>query len=74
MWRIRHLIVLLSLFAVGYYFTFMLHADWKVILVLVALLSLTYVGASLADPGEPEDSKEPEASDAAEKPEPRAKA
>ncbi len=55
MWRFRHLIVLASIVAVAYYFTFMLRADWKVLAVLVVLMAAVYVGASMADPIKPKE-------------------
>ena len=55
MWRFRHLIVLGSLVALGYYFSIMFQADWKVLTVLGALLAVTYWAANRADPIVPED-------------------
>jgi len=54
MWRFRHLIVLLSIGAVAYYFSFMFQADWKVLAVLGTLFAIIYVAASMADPVRPE--------------------
>jgi hypothetical protein len=56
MWRFRHLIVILSLVALGYYFSITFEADWKVLVPMGIVLLLTYLGASLADPlGPPDD-------------------
>lgn len=53
MWRFRHLIVLASLLALGYYFSLMFRADWKVLAALGLLLGATYLAANRADPPAP---------------------
>ncbi|MFN7971829.1 MAG: hypothetical protein U0166_05705 [Acidobacteriota bacterium] len=52
MWRFRHLIVALSIVAIGYYLSITFRADVKVIVVLMVLMGIVYVAASLADPPE----------------------
>lgn len=68
MWRFRHLIVLLSVAAVGYYFSFMFQADWKILAVLGTLFVVIYVAASMADPIRPDPA--PKAEGAADPPPP----